>query len=187
MCGAGKAGLVADFVEKALAVILPDVVRGPLKIGDVQIEPAVVIEISQRDAHGRHGDALSGKGHAAVQSDFPEGAVVLVVVEVSAEPVVGDEQVGPTIVVVVAGAYGKIFAFGLVDFGLDTNVGEGPVAVIVIERVRTAAIRTGRATALHSAQVAIAPVAHVNVTADVKIEASVTVIIKEGGAGMKRP
>src|SRR6476661_536812 len=172
MGGAGKAGLVADFVEKALAVILPDVIRGPLKIGDVQIEPAVVIEISQRDAHGRHGDALSGKGHAAVQSDFLEGAIVLVVVEVSAEPVVGDEQFGPAIVVVVAGAYGKILALGLVDFGLDTDVGEGPVTVIVVKRVRAAAIRTGRSTALHSSQIAIAPVAHVNVAADVQIEPS---------------
>ena len=111
---------------------------------------------------------------------------MLVVVEVSAEPVVGDEQVGPAIVIVVAGADGKILAFGLVDFRFDRDVGESAVTIIVIERVRAAAVSAGRATALHSAQIAVAPVAHVNVAADVQIEPSVTVVIEEGCAGMKR-
>src|SRR5437016_6683818 len=60
-----KAGLITDLVEEAPAIVLPKVVGGSLKVGNVQIEPAVVIKVSQRHTHGRHGLALSGKGHTA--------------------------------------------------------------------------------------------------------------------------
>ena len=61
----GDAGLITDLVEEALAIVLPKVIGGSLKIGNVQIELTVVFKISQRDTHGRHSLSLSGKGHAA--------------------------------------------------------------------------------------------------------------------------
>ena len=61
---------------------------------------------------------LAGSGHAADRADFVELAVVLVVVEVGVEAVVGDEEIGPAVVVVVGGADGEILAVGLEDFGL---------------------------------------------------------------------
>ena len=43
---------------------------------------------------------------------------MLVVVEIGAESIVGNEEVGPAIVVVIGGAYGKILSLGLDRFWL---------------------------------------------------------------------
>src|SRR6266849_2805646 len=58
-------------------------------------------------------------------------------IEIGTEPVVGDEQIGPAVVIVVGGANGKILTFGLVDLGLDGNVGESSVSIVVVENVAT--------------------------------------------------
>src|SRR5437660_11825584 len=108
-------------------------------------------------------------------------------VEVGIESIVGDEQVGPAIIVVVVGGHGEILAFGLVDFGLDGYVREGSVAIIMVERVRAAPVNTGRTAALYTSQVAIPPVAQIDVAADVEIEPPVAIVIKKRRARMKCP
>lgn len=92
---------------------------------------------------------------------------MLVVVEICAEPVVGNKQIGPAIVIVVGGPYRKILPFRLVDLRLGGDVGESSVSIIMVERIGAALVNTGRATALHSTQVAISPVTQIDVTADV--------------------
>ena len=115
-----------------------------------------------------------------------KSAVVLVVIKVGAQAIVGDEQVGPAIIVIISGAYGKILSLGLIDLGFDGDVGKGSIAVIVVQGVGAATVNTGRATALHSAQVAITLVTQFDVTADVEIESAVAVVVKEGRSGVKR-
>jgi len=102
------------------------------------------------------------------------------VVKVGAESVVGNEQVGPAVVVVVSGAHGKVFALGLVDFGFDSDVGESPVSVVVVKRVSAAAIDAGWAAALHSPEIAVPAVSQIDIAADVQIEPSIAIIVKEG-------
>src|SRR6202022_1478254 len=148
-------GAVAHLVKETLAVVLPKVIGGPLEIRNVQVQPAVVFKVSQRDAHGRHGQPLTGQGHAADQPYLFEGAIALVVVEIGVGAVVSDKQTGPAVIVVIGSAYGEILAFWLVDFGLDGHVGESSVAVIVVQGVRTAPVSTGGTTAEHPAQIAI--------------------------------
>ena len=96
---------------------MPEVIRILLEVGDEEIERAVVVVVAEGNAHCGHGAAARGKRHAADGADFVELAIALVVVEVGVQAVVGDEEIGPTVIVVISGAYGKILALGLEDFG----------------------------------------------------------------------
>src|SRR5262244_2773691 len=68
---------------------------------------------------------------------------------------VGDEQVEPAVIVVVCGSDGEIFAVGLEDAGSFGDIGERPVAIVVIEHGSAAGIRAGCATGLDASEVAI--------------------------------
>src|SRR5438046_113423 len=129
---------------------MPKVIGGPLEVGNVEIEPAVVVIIPKRDAHGGHHSSLGGESHAADNSDFFECSVALVVVEIGIEAIVSHEQIRPAVIVIIGGADGKILAFRLIDFRRNRYVSERAVAVVVIERVRTAAINARRTTAKHA-------------------------------------
>src|SRR5215467_8290718 len=83
MCGARNSRLVTHLIEEALAVIQPDVVGGQLKIRNVQIKPAIVIEVAQRDTHCGHHATLRSEGHAAERTNLLKSAIALVVVEIS--------------------------------------------------------------------------------------------------------
>src|SRR6266850_5177715 len=119
---------------------MPDVVGGTLEIGDVEIEPAIVVIIPKRNAHGGHDTPLGGEGHATDDSDFFECPIALVVVEIGIEAIVGNEQIRPAVVIIVGGTDGKIFAVRLIDLRCNRYVGEGAVAVVVIQRIGTAPV-----------------------------------------------
>src|SRR5205814_503835 len=110
--------------------------------------------------------------------DLFERSIAIVVVEIGIEAIVSHEQIRPAVVVIIGGADGKILAFRLIDFRRHRYVGERAIAVVVIERVRTAPIDARRTTAKHAPQVAITFIAKRHVTADIKIETSVTVVIE---------
>src|SRR5438445_13322800 len=76
-CRNRDARLSADLGEKAFAIVVPDVVRGKLEIGDVEIKVAVIVVVAQRHAHGCHSAPVFGVRHAARQSDLAEGAIAL--------------------------------------------------------------------------------------------------------------
>jgi hypothetical protein len=57
---------------------------------------------------------------------------VLVAVEIGVETVVGNEQIRPAIVIVIGGAYGKIFAFRLIDISFVGYVGESSITIIMV-------------------------------------------------------
>ena len=129
---------------------MPEVVGRPLEVGDVEIEPAVVVIISERNAHGRHHSSLGGQGHATHNSDLFERSIALVMVEIGIEAIVGNEQIRPAVVVIVGGPDGKILALRLIDLRAGSHIGEGAVTIVVIERVWTAPVNTGSTTAKHT-------------------------------------
>src|SRR5262249_35135767 len=49
--GTGDSCFIANFFEASLSVIVPDMVRRLLEIGYVQVEPAIVVVVAQRNTH----------------------------------------------------------------------------------------------------------------------------------------
>src|SRR5258708_16948961 len=104
--GSGNPRPIADFIKRALSIVVPKVIRVVLEVGDEQIQKAVVVVVSKRDAHSRHHIASRCQSHASQQAYFIESAVVLVVVEICVDPIVGYEQIWPPVIVVVCGTHG---------------------------------------------------------------------------------
>ena len=147
---------VADFVEEALAIVMPEVVGTFLEIGDVKIQVAIVVKVAERDAHGRHGLALPGERHSGQEPNLLECAIAAIVIQVGIQAIVSNKKVGPPVVVVIGGSDGEVLAFGLVEVGLCGHVGKRAVPIVVIKRVRAAAVHAGRAAGLDSADDAVA-------------------------------
>src|SRR5208337_4220668 len=113
---------------------------------------------------------------------------MLVVVEVSLDPVVGHKQVGPAIVIVVAGKSRKVDTVRVVDLGGLGDVGERPVAVVVVEIIGAAPVDGRPATAQHAptdVAVALAGGKKITVPAHVEVQPSVVVVVEEGRSGVK--
>src|SRR5215469_4420983 len=81
-CRSCNACLIAYFIKKAFAIIVPEMVGGLLEIRNVEIEPTVVVVVAQRDAHSGHDQSMLGKRHSCGHANLFEGAVMFVVVEV---------------------------------------------------------------------------------------------------------
>src|SRR5260370_16778099 len=52
--GYGDTNLIADFLETAFAVVMPDVIGRLLEIGDLKVQPAAVVLAAMQQAHGDH-------------------------------------------------------------------------------------------------------------------------------------
>src|SRR5260221_617224 len=112
----GEQGRAADvgrrgFVdEEAFAFIVVE--RNHLigKIGDEDAGRAGVIVIGGVNAHAGAGYAVFAEGDSGDDGFFGEGAVAIVAIELVGLGVVGEEKIGPAVVVVIdegdAGAYG---------------------------------------------------------------------------------
>src|SRR5262249_25426839 len=113
---------------------------------------------------------------------------MLVMVEKGFDSVVGHEEVRPAIIIVIGGTHREVVALRMIDFHGSGDIGEGPVAVVVIQNRRSARIRLRAATrgnAISDRAGAFTVRAEVSVTAYVKIEAAVAVIVEKCRAGMK--
>ena len=89
--GDGDSRLIAYLIEIAFSVVVPHVIGRSLEIWNIQIQPAVVVVVTERNAHGGHESATCWIGHAAGHGYFLERAVVLIVIEIGLEAVIGDE------------------------------------------------------------------------------------------------
>src|SRR5439155_471763 len=77
--------------------------------------PAVIVVVAQGNAHSSHHASTSGETHPGDRSNLIELAVALVVVKKRVQSIVGHEQIGPAVVVVVSRPHGKILALRIVD------------------------------------------------------------------------
>src|SRR5438132_1533141 len=106
-----------------------------LEIRDEEIEPAVIVVVAQGNAHSSHHASTSGQTHPGDRSNLIELAVALIVVKKRVESIVGHEQIGPAVVVVVSRPHGEILALRIVDSRGLRYVCESAVAVVVVENV----------------------------------------------------
>src|SRR5262245_57724948 len=103
-------------------------------------------------------------------------------VEKGFDTVVGHEEVRPAIIILIGGAHREVVALRMIDFHGSGDISERPVAVVVIQNRRRARIclrsATGR-NAIPDRAGALTVRAEIGVTAYVKIEAAVAVIVEE--------
>src|SRR5258708_8361129 len=176
---------MTDVPKQAFAVVVEDVVGIFLKIGDKKVEPAIVIVVSQRDAHGCHGIAETIQPHPRIHPDFGELPVVFVVEEVCGKSVIGDEQVRRAVVIVIGSAHGKVLAL-LGDSRGGRYIRKRSVAVVVVENIRGALVSNRRTTRAYSGEIAVAGAGiQIDVPPDIEIQSAIAIVVKECGAAMK--
>src|SRR5262245_54241128 len=109
-------------------------------------------------------------------------------VKVGFQSVVGYKQVLPALVVVVGGSHGEIFSIRLKQVHGTGDFLECAVSVVVIEGVRAALVGAGRTAAFHAANVAVSGTIGIqrDITANVKIEVAIVIVIEKRGPTMKR-
>ena len=102
---------------------------------DPEVEPAVVVVVPEPA-----GEAVDRPGHAQRGGDVEERAVALIVIQARRLAQVGDEEVGPAVVVVVAP--GDPLAEPIVGHaGGGGDIDERAVAPIVVEPAPVATVR----------------------------------------------
>ena len=187
-----EAGEVGVVVEVAAAEVQIEGVGVAGEVGLDDVEEAVAVEVSDGNAHAGLGLAVGRVGDAGLDGDVFEGAVLLVLVEGGGGGVVGDVDVGPAIVVEVGDADAEaIGADGVEDARFFGDVGEGAVAIVVVEDVFTT-LQAGWAAGDLNAFVGAAGGfgvgrgldVEVDVVGDEEVEMAVAVVVEEGAAGV---
>ena len=139
------------------------------------------VEIDRVDAHPGAGPALLAERHAGLETQLGEGAVAVVAIELVRLRVVGDEDVGPAVLIVIEQRDAERLRRHVEEAGLGGDVVEGAVAFVAIEPRRAAAIGLRRAVALRLAVDAAEDIAlrrPLHVVADQQIEAAVLVVVE---------
>ena len=157
-----------------------------VEIGDGDAGQAGVVEIGGVDAHAGAGFAFFAEGDAGFDGHILESAVALIAIELVGLGVVGDEQVGPAVAIVVEHGDAERFRTGVEDAALGGDVFESSVAAIVKEPAGFAAVGFGRAIGFVLAVEAAENVVlggPLHVIADEEIEQAVAVVIEPEGGG----
>src|SRR5260370_31705532 len=110
------------------------------KIGFDEIEVGVEIVVGGGDAHAGLRFAVGAESAARIHGNVNEGAVFLILIERAGGGIVGDVNVRPAVVVEIGGEHAEaVGAVGFEDAGFFADVGEGAVAVVVIQNIFSAA------------------------------------------------
>ncbi len=156
------------------------------KIGDEDAGGAGMIVIGGVNAHAGAGYAVFAEGDSGDDGFFGEGAVAVVAIELVGLGVVGEEEIGPAVVVVINDGDAESFGGGIGEAGFFGGVFESAVAAIVPEADGGAFEGFGRAVGFAFAverAVEIGFDGPLNVIGDDKIELAVFVVVDPGGAG----
>ena len=125
-------GAIRGIGEGAVSVVVVEAVELEVEMGDVDIEQAVAVDVGGVDAHAGLVAAVLACGQPGDQRHILEGAVAIVEEEEVGPGVVGDGDVGPSVVVEVGEHHAHAFRFGQADTRLVAHVGEGAVVVVVV-------------------------------------------------------
>src|SRR5215469_7630365 len=154
-------------------------------------ERAVAVYVGRIDAHARLVPAVLAGGEAGEERDVGEGPVVVVLKEEVGPGVVGDRDVGPTVVVEVGENDSHALRFGKAHSGLDTYVGESPVVIVAIELGLQAMIVVGIAVGAIAGRALSAIQIIFGVPVDVvgynEIEPAIFVEVEPSGGGGPLP
>ena len=148
---------------------------------------AGVVEIGDVDSHAGARFAFAAEGDSGLDGGIFEGAVALVAVKLVGLSVVGDEQIGPAVAVLVEQGDAERFRTAVEDSAGGGDIFERAVAAIVKQPAGCSAIRFGRAVGLVFAVEAAEDVGFgrpLHVVADEQIEQAVAIVVEpqRGGA-----
>src|SRR5712692_9890363 len=96
LADAGGDGVVG---EGAVAIVAVEAVELEIKMADEKVGQAVVGDVGGVGAHAGFGAAVFAEASAGSEAGVAKGAVAIVEVEEVALRVVGDEDVGPAVIV----------------------------------------------------------------------------------------
>ena len=180
--GRAHPGLIRHILKRAsrLARIMvePVVVR----IGDKQVLPSVIVVVGEDRPHGRRRFTVLPISDVKIGSRIREGAIPVVVVEITRHSVVGNIDIGPAIVVVVSDCYSHRPARLAIDTRLLRHIREGTIPVVMEQPVGLRGI--GKRPRVLVGGV-ILPVVRIElqIVSDKQIQPPVTVIVKKCSAG----
>ena len=118
---------------------------------DEKTEAAAVVIVGEIDAHVAELRAVAAEGNSGEHADFGKRAVAIVVIEIVGDGIVGDDEIGPAVVVVVGPHDAEtVVADLIVDAGFHGDFLEGAVAAIVVEKIAFAFEAPGAALHLQS-------------------------------------
>ena len=142
-----------------------------------KIERAVAINVGKHRPHRRGDFTILAVGHAEIAGNFFEGAVVLVVKQKIFGFIVRDVNVGLAVAVKIRRSHAHGAALISADAGFVRHVGEGAVAVVVIETIGIAGIVERPRIVIGCIEGAILGI-ELHVTTDEQIDAAVAVVIQ---------
>ncbi len=187
-----EAGGVGDVLEIAFSVVAVEhgSVIGEVRFQDV--DRAIEVIVADADAHAGLLHAVLVQGNAGFETRFGKGAVAIIFEEKAGGGVTGDIDFGPAVVIEI-GSHGghAVAALCLGDAGLLADIGEGTVAIVVIEGGNAGGQAARAAVDRNSFPIAVRVFAglrnrfgvELEVVGDEEIEAAVAVVIDEGAAG----
>src|ERR1022692_1050484 len=188
----GQTGAAGDVAERAIAQVAVEGVGITREVGleDVEVTIAVVIRGSR--AHARLFPAILVDGEARGEADLLKRPVSLVGEVQTGRRIAGHKEVGPSIVIEIAGQDGEaIILARSLDAGLFGHVGEMAVTVVVVQS-HSFALETPRAAGHGDAlPVAAAAVARpgrllgieIDVVGHHEVEPPIPVVVDKGAAG----
>src|SRR5581483_4738601 len=171
--------------EEAAAFIVVEREHLIGEIGDDDAGQAGVIVVGSIDTHARARDAVFAEGDPGNDGLFAEGAVAVVVVQLVGLGVVGKEQVGPAMVVVIQNGHAQRLGGGVGEASPLRGILERAVTAIVPKAHGSAFVGFGCAVRFALAverAVKIALRRPLDVVRHDEIEVAVLVVIDPGGA-----
>ena len=173
--------------ECSIVVVVIEPIQFEVEMSDVNVLPSVAVHVGRIDAHAGLVAPILAGGDSRHQGDVFEGSVVPVDKKKIRPRVVGDGNVGPTVIVEVGQNYAHAFCFGLADSRCVAHVGESSVVIVVVEFdalalvVARMAVRAVTGSALAAPHVVLRT--PVDVIRDHQIEPAVFVVIKPSCTG----
>src|SRR5262249_54139187 len=115
-----------------------------VKIGNGDIGAAGVVEVSGIHAHTGAGLAIGAEGDAGLDGDILERAVAIVAVKLVGLRVIGDQKIGPAVVIVVEHGHAQRLGTAFENSAIGGDVFEGSIAAVVEQPASLAAVGFGR-------------------------------------------
>ena len=184
--GGADSGLLSDVVVGSVAESAIEADHFIIEIGDGDAGAAGIFEVAGIHTHSGAGFPFRAEGDSCFDGDIFECAVAEIAVELVGLRVVGDQEIGPAILIKIEHCDTEGFGAGVENSAVCCGVFESSVAAIVEEPAGFASIGFGSAIGFLFAVEAAEDVVlgrPFHVIADEEIEQAITIVIEPESGG----